>query len=178
MGLDSVEFLLALEESFGLYIPDADAVALSTPRKVIDYLANRLTASDTSQCLDQMAFYSLRRAAMQVLDRPRSAFTPQTRWEEVLHVRRHRRQWELVGQETGLPKWPRLTLWGSLPPEVETVGGTARFLVAKCASAIKRKAPTWSEKEITEVVTRLINIELGITRFGLDDRFVQDLGVN
>src|SRR5919198_194735 len=108
MGLDSVEFVLALEESFGLYILDADAVALTTPRKVIDYLANRLTAADATQCLDQKAFYSVRRSAMQVLDRPRAAFTPQTRWEEVLHAKHHRRQWKLVGQETGLPRWPRL----------------------------------------------------------------------
>jgi len=178
MGLDSVEFVLALEESFDVYIPDADAVVLTTPRKVIDYLSNRLTAATTSQCLDQMAFYSVRRAAMQVLDRPRTVFTPQARWEEILHAKHHRRQWELVGNATGLPKWPGLNLWVSFPLEVATVGGTARFLAAKCPSALKRKAPVWSEEEITEVVTRLMAIELGITKFNLDDRFVQDLGVN
>ena len=178
MGLDSVEFLMALEESFGVYIPDVDAVALATPRKVIEYLADRLTPADSSQCLDQMAFYSVRRAAMQVLDQPRTAFTPQTRWEAMFHPKHHRRQWELVGQETGLPKWPSLKLWGSFPSEVETVGGTARYLAAKCSSALKRRAPTWTKKEITETVSRLMSIELGITKFGLDDRFVQDLGVD
>ena len=58
------------------------------------------------------------------------------------------------------------------------MGGTARFLAAKCPSALKRKAPTWTEAEIAEVVTRLMAIELGITQFNLDDRFVQDLGVD
>jgi hypothetical protein len=178
MGLDSVEFVIALEESFDLYIPDAHAVVLTTPRKVIDYLANRLTAADASQCLDQIAFYSVRRAAIQVLDRPRTALTPQARWEGILHSKHHRRQWELVGKATGLPKWPRMSLWGSFPSDLATVGGTARFLAAKCPSALKRTAPTWTKDEIAEVVTRLIAIELGITQFDLDDRFVQDLGVD
>jgi hypothetical protein len=178
MGLDSVEFVLALEESFDLHIPDADAVVLSTPRKVIDYLANRLTAANASPCLDQMAFYSVRRAGMQVLGRARTTFTPQARWDEILHDKHHRRQWELVGKATGLPRWPGLSLWGSFPSDVATVGGTARFLAAKCPSALKRKAPAWSQEEITEIVTRLMAIELGITKFNLDDRFVQDLGVN
>ncbi len=178
MGLDSVEFVLALEESFDLYIPDADAVVLTTPRKVIDYLANRLTAANASQCLDQMAFYSVRRAGMQVLGRARTAFTPQARWDEILHDKHQRRQWELVGKATGLPKWPGLSLWGSFPSDVGTVGGTARFLAAKCPSALKTKAPTWTKKEIAEVVTRLMAIELGITQFNLDDRFGQDLGVD
>src|ERR1044072_8589752 len=98
MGLDSVEFVMALEEAFGLYIPDVDAVGLATPRKVIDYLEQRLVRADVPHCLDQQAFYSVRRAAMRVLEKPRAAFTPDTRWDEILPIRDHRRQWELVGQ--------------------------------------------------------------------------------
>jgi acyl carrier protein len=178
MGLDSVEFVMALEESFALYIPDADAVALTTPRKVIDYLEARLPSADSSQCLDQMAFHRVRRAAMRVLEQPRNAFAPETRWKELLREKHHRRQWELVGQATGLPRWPRLSLWGSLPSEVETVGGTARFLATKCPSAVKGEEPAWTKAEITEIVTRLMENELGITKFKLDDEFVQDLGVD
>ena len=177
MGLDSVEFVMALEEAFGIYIPDVDAVGLATPRKVIDYLEKRLVPAETSHCLDQQAFYSVRRAAMQVLEKPRASFTPTTRWDEILHIRDHRRQWELVGQATGLSKWPRLR-FGSIPTDVRTVGGTARFLATKCPSAVKRSPPSWTREEITEVVTRLMEAELGITTFGLDDRFVQDLGVD
>src|SRR2546425_8924482 len=70
MGLDSVEFVMALEEAFGLYIPDVDAVSLTTPRKVIDYLEKRLAPAESPQCVDQMAFYSVRRAAMRVLEKP------------------------------------------------------------------------------------------------------------
>jgi hypothetical protein len=178
MGLDSVEFVMALEEAFDLYIPDVDAVTLTTPRKVIDYLEKRLAPADSSPCLDQMAFYAVRRAATRVLERPRTAFTPATRWDQIFHTRDHRRQWELVGQATGLPRWPRLRLGGAIPSDVQTIGGTARFLAAKCPSAVKGQTPTWTKAEITQVVTRLVDSELGITRFGLDDEFVQDLGVD
>ncbi len=178
MGLDSVEFVMALEEAFGLYIPDVDAVSLTTPRKVIDYLEKRLAPAESPQCLDQMAFYSVRRAAMRVLEKPRGAFTPATRWDRIFHTKDHPRQWELVGQATGLPRWPRLRLGGSVPSDVQTIGGTARFLAAKCPSAVKGRAPTWTNAEITQVVTRLMDTELGITTFGLDDGFVDDLGVD
>jgi len=178
MGLDSVEFVLAIEESFGLYVPDADAVVLTTPRRLIAYLEKRLVPADSSECLDQMAFYSVRRAAVRVLERPRTAVVPTARWDEVLDAKNHRRQWELVGQATGLPKWPRLNLLGSIPADVQTIGGTARFLATTCPSAVKGKAPAWTKAEITQVVTRLMETELGITKFDLDDRFVQDLGVD
>ena len=46
MGLDSVEFVMALEEAFGIYIPDVDAVGLATPRTVIDYLEKRSSCRD------------------------------------------------------------------------------------------------------------------------------------
>src|SRR5262245_7849642 len=45
MGLDLVEFVMEVEERFGVRIPDADATALTTPRKLIDYLAARLDAA-------------------------------------------------------------------------------------------------------------------------------------
>ena len=178
MGLDSVEFVIALEQSFALYIPDADAVDLTTPRQVIEYLEKRLASGESSQCLDQMAFYSVRRAAMGILERPRGDFTPQTRWDEVLESKYRRRQWQLVGQATGLPKWPRLHFWGAIPSDVATLGGTARFLATSSAGAVKGNSPRWTKKEITQVVTRLMESELGISKFELDDRFVQDLGVD
>ena len=67
MGLDLLEFTLAIEESFGLYLPEADAVRLVTPGQIIDYLEGRLPPAVSPQCLDQLAFYHIRRASMKVL---------------------------------------------------------------------------------------------------------------
>ena len=178
MGLDLLEFTLAIEESFGIYLPEADAVRLVTPGQVIDYLATRLPPAATPQCLDQLAFHQVRRAAMQVLNQPRDQFRPDILWMELLLPEHRRRQWELIGQSVGLPKWPRMTLWGSIPREVASVGGTARYLAMKCPNAMKGKSPAWTRLEIAQVVTRLMAEELGVTSFKMSDRFAQDLGLS
>ena len=175
MGLDLLEFTLAIEESFGLYLPEADAVRLVTPGQIIDYLEARLPPAASSQCLDQLAFYYIRRASMRVLSKPRDAFRPEVLWKDVLLPEHQRRQWQLVGQAVALPKWPKFSLWGSWPRDVESMGGTARFLAMRCPSAVKGQAPAWTRPEITEVVTRLMAEELGVTEFKMSDRFVQDL---
>jgi hypothetical protein len=176
MGLDLLEFALAVEESFAIYLPDADAVRLTTPGILIDYLERRLTPSTTAQCLDQIAFYRVRRAAMRLLDKPRDAFRPDTSWTELIPEKHRRRHWQLLQQAVGIPRWPRLTLWGSFPASGNSVGATACYLATKCPSALKGASPTWSRREITEVVTRLMAEELGVTQFQMTDRFVQDLG--
>jgi len=38
MGLDSVELVMALEEEFGVRIPDSEAERMLTPRRVIDWM--------------------------------------------------------------------------------------------------------------------------------------------
>ncbi len=42
MGLDIVELFMAVEEKFGISIPDEDASELSTPRKVTDYVMSKV----------------------------------------------------------------------------------------------------------------------------------------
>lgn len=54
MGLDGVEQIIAIEEEFGISIPDTDAEKLETPRKLIDYIAEKIgTCHDGSTCLSQ-----------------------------------------------------------------------------------------------------------------------------
>jgi len=176
MGLDLLEFTLAIEESFAIYLPDADAVRLTTPGELVNYLEQRLPPSASAQCLDQLAFYSVRRAAMRLLQKPRDQFRPDTPWTDLLPEKHRRRHWQLLQQAVGLPRWPKLTPWGSFPYAAKSVGATARYLATKCPSALKGQSPTWSRSEITEVVTRLMGEELGVTQFKMSDRFVQDLG--
>ncbi len=38
MGLDTVEFVMAVEDAFQLKIPDAKAQKMLTPRQVVDYV--------------------------------------------------------------------------------------------------------------------------------------------
>ncbi len=41
-SLDTVELVMALEETFGLSIPDDEAEKISTVGKAVDYIASRL----------------------------------------------------------------------------------------------------------------------------------------
>lgn len=177
MGLDSVEFVLAAEEAFQIAIPDALAEQMLTPRQVVDYVFARLGAADDPSCLEQRAFYRLRRATMRVFQAPRSAVIPNTPWAELLPSRDRRHNWRLLHQATGTPQWPRLTLWGKIPPEVATVGGTARYLATEATAALKGTAG-WTLQQVEDTVARLMNEHLGITKFGWDQQFVRDLGVD
>ena len=42
MGLEEVEFVLALEQALGIEIPDVDTPSIRSPRQLIGYLENRL----------------------------------------------------------------------------------------------------------------------------------------
>ena len=76
MGLDLVEYVIAIEEAFEIDIPDADAVHLETPAKLIDYLCDRLGESADGPPLVQTAFYWLRKGLADELALPRGRIRP------------------------------------------------------------------------------------------------------
>ena len=76
MGLDMVEFVMAVEDAFGLAIPNEDAAWLRTPGEVIDYVHGHLPAASAGGCLSQRAFYQVRRATCRDLGVPRTSIRP------------------------------------------------------------------------------------------------------
>jgi|LQYC01.1.fsa_nt_gi Acyl carrier protein len=178
MGLDLLEFVLAVEDAFGLAIPDEVAETLTTPGLLVDYLESRLAPSPNPPCLHQRAFHRLRRAGMKVLDRPRSAFALETPWETLLHRGRHSREWNLLHRTSGLNPWPRLKPFLSIGPTRQTVGDTMSWLASNAAAALLAPDQGWSRQLIEETVARLIAQELGIREFRWTDRFVRDLRVD
>ncbi len=177
MGLDGVEFVLAVEEAFGLAIPDEDAQLLVTPGHVVDYLERRLGVGQGA-CLEQRAFHALRRAAIAVLNRPRSAFRPTTRWDAILPSRGRRRAWRLLHHATGVVPWPAMWLWGWIPERHATLGDTAQYLATHAPAALQKPGAGWSRAQIETTIRRLILEHLGIDKFEWHQRFVEDLGVN
>jgi hypothetical protein len=176
MGLEGVEFVMALEEAFGIEIADADGQQLMTPRHVVNYLEARLRAGSPA-CLEQRAFYRLRRAATSVLNLPRAAIRPETHWETILGSEHRRRTWKLLRHETRVAAWPRMSLLGSLPTRLASVGDTARYLASYAARSLQASDDGWSRSQIEATVTRLMADLLNIETFDWDQRFVDDLGV-
>jgi hypothetical protein len=177
VGLDAVEFVLATEEAFQIAIPDGDAEKILTPGQVVDYVCARLGQAADRACLEQRAFYRLRRASIRLFQTPRSAIQPDTRWDSVMPTRQTRHNWRLLHDATGTPQWPRLTLFGRLPKAIETVGGTARYLATEATAALKGEAG-WTREEVEAIVTKLMKEQLGIKNFRWDQHFVRDLGVD
>ncbi|MDR2128478.1 MAG: phosphopantetheine-binding protein [Burkholderiaceae bacterium] len=80
MGLDSVELLMAVEDTFGIQISDEDALNLRTPGRLADYVMARVRTdgSKNAVCASQNSFYALRSALMRVFGVPRNQIRPDT----------------------------------------------------------------------------------------------------
>ncbi|MGB4065555.1 MAG: hypothetical protein WBK19_17160 [Azonexus sp.] len=85
MGLDTVELLLNVEECFGVAITDESAAKLATPRQLANHVAKLLAAQSpegssagASTCLNQRAFYRLRRTFIAETWLSRNALRPTT----------------------------------------------------------------------------------------------------
>jgi hypothetical protein len=178
MGLDSVEFVMALEERFELAIADAEAEVLVTPRKVVDYLTERLSASSEGPCHEQRAFYRLRTAGMHVLRRPRSDFRPDSSWNDLLPTDSTDRQraWESITALTGFES-PGKLWFGKVRGQGATLGGSARRVAYKEPRSLQRPGEGWSRPQLEGIVRGLMAEELGIIEFEWDRTF-RELGVN
>jgi acyl carrier protein len=177
VGLDGVELVLATEEMFQIAIPDEDAERMVTPRQVVEYVLSRVGQAEESVCLEQRAFYRLRRASMRLFQTARSAVNPSTAWDAILPSRARRHNWRLLHQATGTPQWPPLTMWGRLPAEVASVGGTARYLATNAKAALK-EGTGWTCEQVEDAFAKLVKDQLGIKEFDWDQHFANDLGMD
>jgi acyl carrier protein len=177
MGLDSVEFLIAIEDAFGIFIPEADAVSLATPGILVDYLENRLTKGSAG-CLEQRAFYRLRKGGVQVLNCPRNSIRPATSWHDLLDERHGARQWALIGKVSGLSPWPKYRPLFGRGAVTQSLSDTARAVAATSPQSLMYDDEGWSRASIEVTVRHIMAEELGIEDFQLTDRFAQDLGVD
>ena len=108
MGLDGVELVMRWEADFGVEIPDEVASRLVTPKHAIDYIYAQLPHASDTVCLDQRAFYIVRRALVDLFEVERGVVNPETDIAVVIGDYRRRRTWQDLRTVTGLEPWPRL----------------------------------------------------------------------
>lgn len=109
MGLDTVELVMAFEETFEITIPDDAAEQIVTVRDAIDYIYSRVQHSDSQVCRTQRAFYRLRRTLQNELGVERTSVKPATAWETLIPLARRRALWKQLDTSIGASKWPELT---------------------------------------------------------------------
>ena len=107
MGLDIVCFVLRVEKTFGLQIPNDAAARLGTPRNVIDYLHTHLPPLDATACPTQRAFYAIRRELRARLGNNNLPLRAHTLLAGVLPPHDGARTWTDVGTALGVRAWPR-----------------------------------------------------------------------
>ena len=184
MGLDIVEYVLALESTFGITIPDADARRLETPRLVIDYLAGRLPLADEPvidrPCFTQRAFYRARAAAAARFAVPVKELGPAAALRPLVGGRDG---WRALRADLGAYDWPRLHSdhWlGTHLGGVRTLGELARHLALYDRALLRPAGAPWTRQEIETVVLQLLERETGVemAKYTLDSRFVKDMGLD
>ena len=109
MGLDLVEFVMAIEERFDISIPDEDVATIATPRALMDYVANKVEVQDELSCLSQKAFHILRRGFMHSFGLSRSAIRVDSSLNDLIPVRQRRQHWKQLADAVGATDWPDLS---------------------------------------------------------------------
>jgi hypothetical protein len=184
VGLDLIEYVIAIEEAFEIAIPDADAVHLETPAKLIDYVCARLGESAAGPPLVQTAFYWLRRAIADELRVSCNVIRPGNTMSE-LTDRPENEVWKAVANRLEVnPKFlthAPIAKWLAklVRAPGRTVGDLATQLAMLHPSTFKRTGEGWTRAQITEVALRLVEYETGLSvgTANLHSSFVRDLGM-
>jgi hypothetical protein len=181
MGLDIVEFVIAVEGAFGIHISDSEAARLETPRLLIDYVAQRLEVAPIAhrECLTQRAFYRSRAAIARRFHVERRSLWTSSRLKDVVGKRKN--EWKALGRDIGAAAWPRIKsenpMFAALGG-VSTVGELAANLATYDAAALRDPHAPWSVAEIEAIVRQLIDRELSVdmSKHTLDSTFIRDMG--
>lgn len=104
MGLDAVELLSEVEETFGITITDQEAQDVRTVGQFYDLILAKLPKSEA--CASMIAFYRLRRGLM-ALGASRDVATPDALLAALLPLRGRQRAWQKLADVSQL-KLPSL----------------------------------------------------------------------
>ncbi len=94
MGLDAVEIVMAVEETFDIRIEGPEAEIIRTPRQLISLVWSKVAQADSTICLSHRAFNRLRKLLMRRCAISRNAIVPTANFTELLNQSQRR---ELAG---------------------------------------------------------------------------------
>lgn len=148
MGLDIVEFIMRVEERFGIEIANHDAEKLTTPRKLVDYIMTKVTPGADRGCLTQREFYRLRRALIARRWTTREALRPDTPLKRIVPKANRTAVWKHLGEELQVPRWP-----GLRRPTLVTAGVILASIAAFLWPWLWRGAGFGARESLTEIMS-------------------------
>lgn len=183
MGLDIVEFVMDVETAFGVELPNDELARIATPRQLMDFVHSRLPRADRVSCLSQQAFYTIRRVITTAYQAPAVRIRPRTPLAEALPGIDHRIIWSEVGRLIRYERWEKLRgqglfTWLSGLYLPDTFGAGALELAVQAPALVKPAGEGWAWTEVRFVIDRLMREHFAIRSYRLDDRFVEDLGLD
>jgi len=123
MGLDVVEIVLRVEESFGVDLPDDELESAATVGDLYRLLLRKLDGG--YDCLSSRTFYRVRRSMVNVLGVPRRTVRPGTELARLLPTGNRRSAWRRIAAEAGLRfpplEFPRWFDWSAFTLSVATM---------------------------------------------------------
>ena len=108
MGLDAVELVMALEETFGISITDEEATKTVTVGDLKRLVRAKLDVTDTAGCLTQRAFHLIRKNATAEFGVLRRNLRPDTTLETVVPQSTRRESWQHFQVALGVTQLPEL----------------------------------------------------------------------
>lgn len=178
MGLDAVELVIAVEEEFGIAIPDAVAAGMITPAILISHVQEAVgSTGDRKACISLRAFHCVRASLMRSIGVDRSEVALDTRINTLFAGPRRSELWDSFRQDSSLSVLPELSFgrgWIFSPTSVRDLVSAE---VSQRASSL-RESRSWTHEEVRQVVRQIIRDQLGIAKFRDSDEFVRDLGLS
>ncbi len=178
MGLDSVELILAWEESFGITLSDAEAAHVFTTRQVTNLIYQKVrdTAKpEDTGCLSMRAYYRLRRSFQREginFDQIKAT----SKFSDILPRKDQRERLNQVLITAGFDPLRRMPF--GLQFTFGRVKDYILDLVISHHSSLRTEGTSWSREQVREVVRSITKAQLAIVRLQDDSRFVQDLGMD
>ncbi len=78
MGLDGVEIVMKVEETFEVVVEDSEAAKIATPGDLIELILSKVGRTSQAACLTQRAFHSVRASLMKNAGFKRTEIKPET----------------------------------------------------------------------------------------------------
>ena len=175
MGLDAVEMILAVEEEFGIAIPDADAAGMITPALLISYVREAVGSRAESQaCISLRAFHRVRAGLMKSTGVGRSEVTLRTRINKLFSGPRRMELWKDFQVQASLAALPDLGFGAGWLFSPRSVNDLVTVAIRQDRDKM-REMRSWTHEEVRQIVRQIISNQLGIREFDDNDEFVRDL---
>ena len=176
MGLEGLEIVLAVEESFGIAIPNAEASRMQTPADLIAFVETHVPTVQSDECLTQQLFYCLRRGFRTAVPSLSAPFKPDSQLRDVVSKDEWPIVWQNIRDAVGNANWPGEIQW---PGWLRDGPQTVRQLIWHLVASLPAPGPgePWSRERIEAEVRRILAEVLNKKDFPLSAKFIGELGV-